>query len=266
MVADNLNKEIREIFQKFGISDTLITVYLAALSLGNAKASQIADFVDKDRVEVYHILGKLQQLGFVEQLFGKPALYSPISPIDIIERLVENDELRLKSIRVITSKMKDELTTLTSRNNSTNLLEKYLILKGRPRIYSFMNKQISISKKSVSMLMTPKGSIRRFNLGDIYNILSEKCQDGFTIKIIIGKNHSNEWIPLEEWGKIAQIRIISSQLIDATIYDSLSVSTSLANIDNLKESESSHIAIWTNSKPFVNCIQKIFDILWQQSS
>jgi sugar-specific transcriptional regulator TrmB len=261
MSTDNLNQRITEIFRQFGISETTTKIYLTTLKLAEPKVSQIAEYLNVDRTEVYHLLKKLEQLGIVEESLTNPVFYTPKNPIYVIETLLEREEHRLKSIRTIEKNLRVDIKNLNLLNENSNEVGKYILLRGRPRIYSFMEKQVSMSETSLKVLMTENGSNRRFQLGNVYKVMHEKYQQGVDIKIITEVREKNNSI-VKEWSKIAEIKYLESIPFDITIYDESSVSLPLVNNDNLKYFEDSHVAIWTNSRSFVNGMSILFNFLW----
>ncbi len=261
MSDNNLYERITEIFHQFGISEATTKVYLTSIKLGKAKASQIAEHLNIDRTEAYHLLKKLQKLDLVEESLENPVLYNPKNPIPVIETFIEREEYRLKSVKLIESSLLEDIKNLNFENEDSKNVGKYIILRGRPRIFSFMKDEILRSKTSVRTLMTVNDSIRRFHNGGIFELMSEKCRQGVDIKIIaeIGKKNNSV---LSQFSKIAELRYLKRVPIDLTIYDGCSVSLPLLNTNSLKMHENLHVAIWTNSRFFANGMGDLFNFLW----
>lgn len=136
-----------DILLKLGLSDKEAKVYLAALKLGSAPASKIAQMAGLNRPTTYVILEKLAPMGLIT-IFdkGKIRFYTAENPEQLF-KMAENEQ---RSLEDMVKELKDKLPefkALYSRNDRPRVLlydatehaDDYLYsrLKTGEKIYAF---------------------------------------------------------------------------------------------------------------------------------
>ena len=75
--------------EDLGVTESQGNVYLALLRLGVAsKAATIAKFSNTPRQDVYRLLMELQQIGIVQKIITKPAMFRAIPPKETVDILL----------------------------------------------------------------------------------------------------------------------------------------------------------------------------------
>jgi len=90
--------EIKKILQNFGLTENETEVYLILLRLGSATASDILEKISIHRINLYDILERLQEKGFVSfVILGKRKAYEAVGP-EIFLEIEKEKEQQLKAI------------------------------------------------------------------------------------------------------------------------------------------------------------------------
>ncbi|MDH5448858.1 MAG: hypothetical protein OEX01_07660, partial [Candidatus Bathyarchaeota archaeon] len=85
-------EENAEILSDFGLSGNQAKVYLATAQLGLASVSQVSKCSKVRREDVYRILPKLEKLGLVERLLGKPTKMRALPAEEAFHVLIEREQ------------------------------------------------------------------------------------------------------------------------------------------------------------------------------
>lgn len=97
-----------------GLTGRQARIYLALLKVGDAKVQAVADFSLVHRQEVYRLLGRLQQLGLVQQNISFPTTFTVTPIADGVKLLLKQ---KTSELDIINQKVK-QLTKKLSQNSS----------------------------------------------------------------------------------------------------------------------------------------------------
>lgn len=163
-------------------------IWTVLLSRGIATAGELADLSGVPRSRCYDVLESLEKKGFIIMKIGKPIKYIAIQPEEIVERVKkdinEDTELSLRMIEDIKS---------TDIFKELQLLHKTGIEKvdgselsnsivGRDNINHFLKKMVERAEKSVLIVTTKEGFVRKVNL--LHKVLRRVNKRGVKAKII----------------------------------------------------------------------------------
>src|SRR3989338_7328867 len=164
IVQDEFLSKLR---QFFGLNLYEVRIWTALLSRGVSTAGELSDIGNVPRSRAYDVLESLEKKGFVVMKLGKPIKYMAVEPKEVIERVKKyiNIDADVKAKRLDDLKGGDILSEL-------NLLHKQGIefieptdlsgaIRGRHNLYTHLELLVRNAKKSVTMMTTNKGIMRK---------------------------------------------------------------------------------------------------------
>src|SRR3989338_1291767 len=164
IVKDDLLSKLRRYFD---LNLYEVKLWAALLSRGVSSAGELSDIADVPRSRSYDVLESLEKKGFVVMKLGKPIKYIAIPPAEVVDRVKKNMNLnaqekisRLESVKG--SPLLTELETLHTQGialvDPTDLSG---CLRGRHNIYNHLDLLIKDAKKSVNIMTTDRGFLRK---------------------------------------------------------------------------------------------------------
>ncbi len=257
---DFLNK----LRQYFGINLYEAKIWTALLSRGVSTAGELADIGNVPRSRAYDILESLEKKGFVLMKLGKPIKYIAVDPKEVVIRaqklMRENAEDQVKRL--------DELKG-TDLNKELELLHKQGIefveptdlsgaIRGRHNIYSHLDLTIRGAEKSVTLMTTAKGLIRKAeSLKPVFEKLKRK---GVKIRIAAQITKENMSIA-KELSKLAELKHVDKLASRFCIVDGKDLTFMLMHDDNVHPSYD--VGVWVNTPYFASALENMFELAWK---
>jgi sugar-specific transcriptional regulator TrmB len=156
--------------QDFRLNIYEVKIWTVLLSRGIATAGELADLSGVPRSRCYDVLESLEKKGFIIMKIGKPIKYIAVQPQEIVDRVKkdihEDSELSLKMIEQI--KDTDVFKELQLLHNTGiekidgNDISNSFV--GRENINFFLKHMVEKAKKSVLIVTTEQGFIRKVDL------------------------------------------------------------------------------------------------------
>jgi len=250
---DFLNK-----LRDFGLNTYESKIWTALLSRGVSTAGELSDIADVPRSRSYDVLESLEKKGFIIVKLGKPIRYIAVKPEEVIERVKkkvkEQTEEQLKLIEKLRSgEILNDLNSL--HNQGLDLVEPTDLtgaIKGRRNIYNHLATMIKNAKKTITIITTSQGIVRKNDILSIY--LTKAKQKG--VKIRISAPIENQKELLKKLDKIASIENINLKA-RFCIVDKKEILFML--MDDEMVHPSYDLAIWVNTEFFANFLEKSFN-------
>ncbi|MEM0488474.1 MAG: TrmB family transcriptional regulator [Candidatus Bathyarchaeia archaeon] len=141
------NETIISKLERLGLTRLEAKVYLALLKRGVCKASDIMSELQIHQPQLYNVILSLQKKGFIIVQEGKPKLYSPASPLGILERKI----LELKKLR-------DHLKVLQERfeEKSSQITPHMWVIRGYHNVIYQARKLINEAQVEIQILVSQK--------------------------------------------------------------------------------------------------------------
>src|SRR3989344_5867030 len=144
-----------------------VKLWTALLSRGVSTAGELSDIDDVPRSRSYDVLETLEKKGFVVMKLGKPIKYIAIPPNEVLDRVKKNMNIvaqekvkRLETVK--NSPLLAELETLHTQGiNLVDPSEMSGCLRGRSNLYNHLDLLIKEAKKSVNIMTSEKGLMRK---------------------------------------------------------------------------------------------------------
>ena len=259
--VESFRKPIENLQQnllKFGLSYNQAKVYVFLSKNGPKSAAEIAKALKLPRTETYHLVNSLQHKGIVVSKFGKPIQFDALSLDKSILVLVNNERSRINELE----EQKKELVTLwktipTAYSDDLEMDEsRFQILKGKNSITVKFNNMIEKCDKEILILGTEEDLLKFYHTDFITNLKKLKKN----LKILTTCSSKTSYV----FGKLSKEKIkkfydLPGEGMFFVLKDRLEVVFMIKNSDVL-------MAVWTDSKPFVDSFSLLFNLIWNKSS
>jgi sugar-specific transcriptional regulator TrmB len=245
----------------FGLNSYEAKLWTALLSRGVSTAGELSDIANVPRSRSYDVLESLEKKGFIIMKLGKPIKYIAVPPSEVVERIKKKvQEEAVKHASLLDSlkgtDVLDELDLL--HKNGIQLVDPSDMtgaVKGRNNLYDHLHTMIKNSKKSISIITTDTGLIRKT---DALRQSLQKAKDrGVSIRILA----PSKSVDLKN---IAQLRAIEDDIkARMCIIDEQQVV--LMPLDDKNTHANYDFGVWLNTEFLAQSLEKMFDVLWAKA-
>lgn len=240
-----------------------VKIWAALLSRGVATAGELSDIANVPRSRSYDVLESLERKGFVIMKLGKPIKYIAVPPTEVLERvkknLKEDSEERIKRLEELkTTDVLGELNVLHTQG--IDLVEPTELsgsLRGRHNLYSHLELTIRNAQKSVTIMTTPQGLMRKVEgLKPVFEKLKKKG-----VKIRIAAPLTKETRDaVREVSKVAEVKHADSKA-RFCIVDGKELIFMI--MDDQEVHPTYDVGIWVNTPFFASALEGMFNLAWK---
>ena len=255
---------LNKLRQYFGLNLYEVRIWTALLSRGVSTAGELSDIGNVPRSRAYDILESLEKKGFVIMKLGKPIKYIAVEPKEVVERVkklvreIANDKVkRLEDLKK--TDVLDELNLLHKQGiefiEPTDLSG---AIRGRHNLYSHMETMIKNAEKSVVIMTSGKGLVRKVDV--LKPVLDKLKKRNVSIKIVapISKESMNA---AKELSKLAEVRHVNKLAGRFCIVDDKELMFMV--MDDNTVHPSYDIGVWVNTPYFASALSNMFDTAWK---
>ncbi|MGB9749104.1 MAG: TrmB family transcriptional regulator [Candidatus Woesearchaeota archaeon] len=241
-----------------------VKIWTALLSRGVATAGELSDIANVPRSRSYDVLESLEKKGFVVMKFGKPIKYIAVKPEEVIERvkkyMKEESENRIKKLdEVGKTEIIDELKNL--HKQGIELVEPTDLsgsLRGRHNLYNHMETMIKNAEKTVTIITTADGLIRKVE--GLKPVLESVKKRGVKIRIAAPITKEN-MKAVEDLKNIAEIR---NAKLKARFIVIDGKEMMFMVMDDKEVHPTYDIGIWVNTPFFASALEEMFELAWKE--
>jgi len=259
--------EISEDLSDFGLTGNQAKVYLTLVKLGVASTSQLARSSKVRREEVYRLMPKLQQLGLVEKILGKPIKYKSVPPRKGLAILLEHEREGAKEkIAVLTEKRSRLLKQLKSVRAKRTVEEepRFVLISDRKQALSKMVMMIRSAKREIDVVTSEYGL--RYGYTIYADSVMKAIRKGVKVRFLSEINEVDEFMlkilnEIKLHGNFVEMRHADNLTSSILIADNLGVFVGIP----LKPTMKKHADLWTDSPAYVDAMKSFFDRIWQDS-
>ena len=261
-----VQKELLNNIKDFGLNSYEAKLWTALLSRGVATAGELSDIANVPRSRSYDVLESLERKGFVIMKLGKPIKYIAVPPVEVIERVKKNIKDEAENQAKILDKLKksdilNELNLLFNTGIETvDPVDLTGALKSRKNIYSHLSSMIKQAKKSILIMTTGKGLLRKADA--MKNHLLRAKERGVKIKIVAGNVSKQTNASLKKLQSAAQIKVCNP-VARFVIVDNKNAL--LLASDDEKVHPDYDFGVWVNTDYFAKSLVNMFDRVWQEA-
>jgi sugar-specific transcriptional regulator TrmB len=261
---------IKTVLKNAGLTEKEAVIYIFLAKHGPLKSTEIAKLMKKDKAQTFRILKGLQVKSFVEATLEFPTRYLVVPFENVLESVVK---AKKEEVAFIEQAKQDLLDHLRKKSRVEPSLEKFVVIKGRKRIYSKISQIIQNTKYQLSIATTVSGLMRadRYAVFDaaLNNTLREKIEYRFLTDL--SKQNLNalksliERMPKSGFNFRARNPDLSVRLFPRMVTrdnEEILFFTATPKADELEKDD---LCLWTNCKSLVQAFTAVFDDLWRNS-
>jgi sugar-specific transcriptional regulator TrmB len=265
-VAHTLSVEEKEVvaIQRLGLTEYESRIYLVLVRQGPIKASEISFFGQVPRTKTYGAIKELERKGLLRIMPGKPEVYAPCSPSEVLMPLVTklNREVQDSAGVVQELAVAFESSKFIKRDVPKEATEFWQI-DGRQNLFNKLNQILSDASKTINYSTTAPGLIR------LYKAQSEALEKarvrGATVRVLTGASSENSGVA-HELSSIFDLRTIEKPFgANFVSVDTKELVVIESKPDDLRTDRGSDSAIWTTNKMLVDLYEQLFDRVWSIS-
>ena len=256
IVKDEFLSRLRQLF---ALNLYEVKIWTALLSRGISTAGELSDIGNVPRSRAYDVLESLEKKGFVTSKLGKPIKYLAVDPGEVVER-VKKLMLREANEKV---KVLGDLKG-TDVLSELNLLHKQGIqfieptdlsgaLRGRPNLYTHLETMVKNAEKSVILVTTGKGLVRKMEA--LKPELEKLKKKGVEIKIAASKD-KDSLEAAKDISKLAEVRSMDNINARFAIIDGRDIMFMV--MDDDKVHPSYDVGVWVKTPYFGEALQQIW--------
>ncbi len=261
-------EDYANILSAFGLTHNQAKVYIATIQLGVASISQVSKVSKVRREDVYRMLPKLNELGLIEKLLGKPAKIRATPMEEALSILIKREkEIADKKLSALIAKKDAFLQNFKNYELNSRIEEESrfsLITDGRAVLSKGMV-MLKNAERTVDIITSKNAFNETFTT---YRELVEKTiRRGIRYRIVLDTTEFDDPIlkVLEEYESPKKSFIVKSTdqpLIHCTIMDYKEALIATSQ----EPTTGRNPYLWTNNRNLIEILQKNFERVWHTST
>ncbi len=256
---DFLNK-LRNLF---GLNLYEVRIWTALLSRGVSTAGELSEIGNVPRSRAYDVLESLEKKGFIITKLGKPIRYIAVEPKEVVERVkkyfINGAHVRVKRLEELRGgDVLGELNTL--HKTGIEFIEPSDLsgaIRGRHNIYTHLETMIKGAQKSVVIMTTSKGLMRKVEA--LKPELERLKKKGIKIKIAAPITKENA-SAVQDIQKIAEVKHAKDIVARFCIVDGKELMFMVLNDDEVHPTYD--VGVWVNTPYFASAMEQMFENHW----
>jgi len=247
--------------RRLGLTEYESRLYLALLRMGPIKASQLSFFGQVPRTKTYGAIKELERKGLVTITPGKPELYSPRSPMEVLMPIVTRLDRDVKdSEQVVQSLAMSYESAKYVRRDVPKQSEQFWQIDGRRSIYNKLNQLMKDAAHSVQYSTSATGLIRAYKLhADAFERAAKRGAD---VKLLSPVTPENSALAAE-FAEVVDFKAIREPLSTFVCVDSKELVVLDSRPDDVRTDQGADVAVWTTNRLLVEVFEKLFEEVWR---
>jgi len=247
--------------RRLGLTEYESRLYLALLKMGPIKASQLSFFGQVPRTKTYHSIKELERKGLVSISPGKPEIYSPRSPMEVLMPIVTRLDHDVKnSEQIVQSLAMAYESSKYVKRDTPKQSDQFWQMDGRQRIYNKLNQLMNDATQSINYSTTSAGLIRAYRVHA--NALEQAAKKGATVKLLSPVTTENSAL-VNEFSEIVKFKPTQEPLATFVCVDSKELVVLDSRPDDARTDQGSDVAVWTTNRLLVELFEKLFGEVWR---
>jgi sugar-specific transcriptional regulator TrmB/CBS domain-containing protein len=252
----------------FGLTDRQSEVYLFLAKTGACTAVYASNALNICRTEVYQILKELQKKSLVESTLEFPKRFTAIPFEEALNFLIKAKKDEVEYLEKDKDRLLSSWKSIEVRKPETSS-EKFMLLKGRDRIYSRISQMIEETKDEFWMMITALGIIRLETAGIIdavtkrnvrFRILTNISPESIaTVRHIFSTIETHPKIEVRhvEFGVKLCPRLVIKDGEEAILFVTPKEDRSIPRQEE--------IGLWIDCKSFISTLIALLEGIWTDS-
>ena len=259
-------EENAEMLSSFGLTHNQAKVYIAIAQLGIASVSQVSKASKVRREDVYRIMPKLEKMGLIEKILGKPTKIRATPVEEGLSILVKREQdTANKRVSALMAR-KDEFLKHFKKYRVKPISEEahFALIPQREGI---INKGLTMFKNAERAIDIITSRYEFHQLSTNYAMpLKKAVRKGVKVRIVLDVSEHEDWIP-----RIAEEYKSSGTSFDLKYTDQPSGHYIIVDYKQALIATSTEVPIgenprlWTDDNNLVGLMQKNFEGTWHAS-
>lgn len=242
--------KIPEALLEAGLTGSEVLVYMHTLSLGSAKASEIAQKAKVQRGSAYYSLKLLKEKGFVGEVVKSGVRYYSAAPPQRILESIEDEAARKKrAVESIIPQVQGLMRTAI-------VPPRVEVFEGPEGFKTVMARLLEREGESIRCMMS--SSILEYLPQFHVQFRRRRTEKNIRIRTITQRTKSLEKIKESDRKELRDTRFLDDIFLDSNVLQYILDDS----IIFIKATQSDQIAVWIEEKTFASLHQNAFDSLW----
>ncbi len=260
IVKDEFLNKLRNLFD---LNLYEVKIWTALLSRGVSTAGELSDIGNVPRSRAYDVLESLEKKGFVVMKLGKPIKYLAVEPKTVVERvkkyiaLKSTEKIKLLD-NVKETEVVEELNTLYTQG--IEFIEPSDLsgaIRGRHNIYAHLESMVKNAQKSVTIMTTSKGVVRKMEA--LRPELEKLKKKGVKIRVAFPATKENAQL-IQDLSKIAEVKHTDKVNGRFCIIDGKELLFMVLHDEEVHPTYD--VGVWVNTPYFANAMEEMFNKNW----
>jgi sugar-specific transcriptional regulator TrmB len=258
-----MSVEEREVnaLRRLGLTEYESRIYLVLVKRGPIKASELSFFGQIPRTKTYGAIKELDRKGLLQIVPGKPEIYSPSSPSEVLMPMVGrlNGEVA-EAEGVVQSLAVTYESQRFTKQQGPREAEEFWALDGRPGIINKLNQAFGSASKTINYVTSSSGLIRTYKAN--CEVLEKATKKGAAVRILAPITAENSLVA-RELSEVFDFRILDKPFGESFVtVDSHELVVVESIPDDLRTDQGLDKAIWTTNKLLVELHDQLFEKVW----
>jgi sugar-specific transcriptional regulator TrmB len=255
---------LNQLRQLFSLNLYEVKIWTALLSRGISTAGELSEISDVPRSRTYDVLESLEKKGFIVMKLGKPLNYVAVEPQEVVERAKKlvNRDAKEQVKKLDGLRGGDVLGELDSLfKQGIEFVEPSDLsgaLRGRNNVYTHMESMIKNAKKSVYLMTSSKGLVRKAEA--LKPTLQTLAKKGIDIRIAAPLDKDSIEVA-KEFGEFAKVK--TADKIDARFCIVDDQELVFMVMDDKDVHPTYDVGIWVNTPYFSGAMSNLFNMAWK---
>jgi sugar-specific transcriptional regulator TrmB len=263
---DGLSVDERELsaLRHLGLTEYESRIYLVLVKMGPIKAGEISFHGQVPRTKAYGAIRELERKGLLRVIPGKPELYAPSSPSEVLMPLVTKLNKEVKS----TEELVHNLTVTYEANKYVKRevpkeAGEFWQIDGRKNIFNKLNQIMTDASKSISYCTSATGLIRAYKAHS--EILENVRKRGAIVRVLSPITTENSGVA-RELGEIVEVKRLDKSFGTSFVsVDARELVVIESRPEDLRTDRGTDLAIWTTNKLLIELHEQFFERIWNTS-
>ena len=244
-----------------GLNEYESRIYLVLVRSGPIKAGEISFFGQVPRTKTYGAIRELERKGLLRVIPGKPELYAPSSPSEVLNPLVIKLNKDVKDVEEVVHALTltYESSKYVKRDMPKEAGELWEI-EGRQSIFNKLSEIMKDAAKSINYCTSASGLIRAYKAHS--EIFENAKKNGVTVRFLAQISKENSSVASELREIVGMKRLDKPFTNGFVSVDAQELVIIESRPDDLRTDRGTDLAIWTTNKPLVELYEQLFERLW----
>ena len=179
------NAELIRKLTLFGLLEKGAQLYLILLKYGPKTSGELAKSLDSYRVEVYRLLGKLTEIGLIEESLTKPAIFTAVPVEQALNSALIKHNSERASMEALLPEITEEVNAfLYQKTHPIPTEARFKMARGRREVYSTMRQVIQSAQREIAFIITANGLYQWTRYGLLDDCIA-RAKNGVDVRGII---------------------------------------------------------------------------------